>query len=83
MRSVEERMGIKRLSETAIGSCVRVAEVEDHGRITQRMMEMGVVPGVMITVIKSAPFGDPIEIRLKGYHLAIRKNEAEMVSVIS
>ena len=54
-----------------------------HGKsaVTKRLMEMGVVPGVSIRVVKWAPFGDPIEIRLRGYSLAVRRNEAEAVEV--
>jgi ferrous iron transport protein A len=44
-------------------------------------MEMGVIPGVRIKVIKAAPFGDPIEVRVKGYNLAMRRNEADSVEV--
>jgi ferrous iron transport protein A len=44
-------------------------------------MEMGVIPGVQIRIIKAAPFGDPIEVRVKGYNLAMRKNEADSVEV--
>ncbi len=44
-------------------------------------MEMGVVPGVSLRVIKSAPFGDPLEVRVRGYHLAMRKNEADTIEV--
>lgn len=44
-------------------------------------MEMGVVPGVALRMIKSAPFGDPLEIRLLGYHLAVRKSEAETIEI--
>ncbi len=44
-------------------------------------MEMGVVPGVLVRVVKSAPFGDPLEIRVRGYHLAMRKNEADAIEV--
>jgi Fe2+ transport system protein FeoA len=46
-------------------------------------MEMGVVPGVSVRLIKSAPFGDPIEIRVRGYSLAMRKSEAEMIEIYS
>lgn len=46
-------------------------------------MEMGIVPGVFVRVVKSAPFGDPLEIRVRGYHLAMRKNEAEQIEVSS
>ena len=44
-------------------------------------MEMGVVPGASVRVIKSAPFGDPLEIRVRGYHLAMRKTEASRIEV--
>jgi ferrous iron transport protein A len=44
-------------------------------------MEMGVVPGVSVKVIKTAPFGDPIQIRVRGYSLAMRKTEAETIVV--
>jgi ferrous iron transport protein A len=45
-------------------------------------MEMGVVPGVEVRVIKTAPFGDPIEVRLRGYSLAMRRTEADAIEVI-
>lgn len=44
-------------------------------------MEMGIVPGVFLRMIKSAPFGDPLEIRVRGYHLAMRTNEAETIEI--
>jgi len=44
-------------------------------------MEMGVIPGVAVQVIKTAPFGDPIEVRVRGYSLAMRRNEADAIEV--
>jgi Fe2+ transport system protein FeoA len=44
-------------------------------------MEMGVVPGVTVKMVKAAPFGDPIEIRVRGYSLAMRKSEAASIEV--
>jgi Fe2+ transport system protein FeoA len=44
-------------------------------------MEMGIIPGVAIRLVKTAPLGDPIEIEVRGYHLAIRKSEAELIEV--
>jgi Fe2+ transport system protein FeoA len=44
-------------------------------------MEMGVVPGVSVKLIKTAPFGDPIEIKIRRYNLALRRNEANAVEV--
>jgi ferrous iron transport protein A len=42
---------------------------------------MGVIPGVAVKVIKTAPFGDPIQIRVRGYSLAMRRSEAEIIEV--
>ena len=44
-------------------------------------MEMGVIPGVSVRMVKSAPFGDPIEIRVRGYSLALRRSEAEAIEL--
>lgn len=59
----------------------KVVSVTGNNAITRRLMEMGVVPGVSVTVVKAAPFGDPMEIRLRGYSLALRKSEADKVEV--
>ena len=64
-----------------IGSAARVVAVNGTGRISRRLMEMGIIPGVLLEVLKTAPFGDPIEIRLRGYNLAMRRNEAEAIEV--
>lgn len=69
------------LSEAAVGHDVRVVTVVGESDIAKRLMEMGVVPGVDVKVIKSAPFGDPIQLRLLGYDLAVRKSEADIVEV--
>lgn len=71
-----------RLSQLTPGDVCSVVGVHGHGRISKRLGEMGVVPGVLITVVKTAPFGDPFEIRLLGYNLAIRKREAELIEVV-
>lgn len=72
---------LMRLPEVEIGGSANVVAVHGDGAIPKRLMEMGLVPGVSVRVVKSAPFGDPIEIRLRGYSLALRKNEAEAVEV--
>ncbi len=70
-----------RLPDIETGSSADVVTVHGNGAVPRRLMEMGLVPGVRIRVVKSAPFGDPIEIRLRGYSLALRKTEAEAVEV--
>ena len=69
------------LTNLSIGEKATVMAVNGNTPATRRLMEMGVVPGVSIRMVKSAPFGDPIEIRLRGYSLAIRKNEADAIEV--
>ena len=71
------------LTNLPIGARAKVVAVNGNTPITKRLMEMGIVPGVLIRVVKSAPFGDPLEIRVRGYHLAMRRNEAEQIEVSS
>ena len=69
------------LKDLPAGHDARVTAVTGSGRVTRRLMEMGVIPGVAVTVVKAAPFGDPVEIRVRGYSLAMRKNEADAIEV--
>jgi ferrous iron transport protein A len=63
------------------GEYAKVVSLTGDESITKRLMEMGIVPGVTIRKIKSAPFGDPIEIRVLGYSLAVRKKEANQIQI--
>ena len=65
------------------GVRARVLAVGGDGAIARRLMEMGFVPGAPVCVIKAAPLGDPIEVRVRGYHLAMRRVEARTVSVVA
>lgn len=49
--------------------------------VYQRLLEMGVFEGAEVEVIRFAPLGDPMELRLHGYHLSVRKSEAKCVEV--
>src|SRR3712207_2112958 len=66
----------------AAGVPARVLAVEGAGALARRLMEMGVVPGAPVRVIKAAPLGDPLEVRVRDYHLALRRAEAQTVSVV-
>ena len=46
-----------------------------------RLLEMGVLAGTEVEVVRRAPLGDPIEIKLRGYHLSVRREEAEQIEV--
>ncbi|MFN2483296.1 MAG: ferrous iron transport protein A [Pyrinomonadaceae bacterium] len=65
------------------GVGARVVGVSGDGSIARRLMEMGVVPGARVRVIKAAPLGDPLEIRVRSYHLALRRSEAEAITVVA
>jgi ferrous iron transport protein A len=69
------------LADLKRGESRTVVSVRGDDAVTRRLMEMGVVPGVSVSMIKSAPFGDPLEIRVRGYSLALRRNEAQTVVV--
>ena len=71
------------LTNLPIGENAKVTAVSGDNQITKRLMEMGVVPGAPVRMIKSAPFGDPLEICVRGYHLAMRRSEAERIEVQS
>ncbi|MHC1566842.1 MAG: FeoA family protein [Candidatus Syntropharchaeia archaeon] len=59
----------------------KVIRVEGSGDLRQRIMDMGIIKGTEIKVIRKAPLGDPVEFLLKGYNLALRRSEAENVIV--
>jgi ferrous iron transport protein A len=59
----------------------RVTSIEGSDAHGWRLMEMGVVPGAPIRVVKSAPLGDPIQVCVRDYHLALRRAEARSITV--
>ena len=69
------------LDATPLGSTARVVSVTGDGPVALRLMQMGVVPGVSVSVIRSAPLGDPIQIRVRDYDLALRRMEARTITV--
>ena len=71
------------LAHLPVGTNARVIAVNGTGPVARRLLEMGVVPGAPVRVIKAAPLGDPIEVRVRGYHLAIRRAEAQTIQVMS
>lgn len=58
-----------------------VAAVGGEGVILQRLLEMGIAEGEPIEVLTRAPLGDPIEIRVRGFELSLRKKEAALIAV--
>lgn len=69
------------LDKIPLGSTVRIVSLESSDSVTLRLMEMGMVPGSAVRVVKSAPLGDPIQICVRNYHLVLRRNEARTITV--
>ena len=69
------------LSKLRVGQCGIVVRVGGKGPSRRRMMDMGLVPGSEVKVIRVAPLGDPIEFNVKGYSLSLRKSEAKLIKV--
>ncbi len=82
-RNAKSARGATTLNTLPHGLEARVVSVEGEGAVARRLMEMGVVPGAPVCVIKAAPLGDPIEVRVRGYHLALRRAEAQTITVVT
>ena len=72
---------MKTLKDVAVGDSAIVKKLSGEGALKRRIMDMGVTKGVEIFVRKVAPFGDPIEVTVRGYELSLRKDEAANIIV--
>jgi len=74
-------MAVKPLSDLQPGEKGVITRIAGNRLIRRRMMDMGVVPGTEVEMERFAPLGDPVEVRIKGFHLSLRKNEAANIYV--
>jgi len=72
---------IKKLSELSVGERGVVVNIVGKGALIRRLLDMGIVRGVEVRVVRKAPLGDPIEFEIKGYYLSLRKDEASHVFI--
>jgi Fe2+ transport system protein FeoA len=63
------------------GDEVKILELRGDEEATSRLMELGLLPGTQIKVVRFAPLGDPIEVVVRGYHLSLRRGEASGILV--
>ncbi|WP_294156807.1 ferrous iron transport protein A [uncultured Selenomonas sp.] len=68
------------LKDGKTGMELKIAEIGDS-TLKERLMTMGLIPGTKVQVLRSAPLGDPIAIRVRSYNLALRKADAEHITV--
>jgi ferrous iron transport protein A len=69
------------LSEIPIGQVVQIARIAGSGSFRRRLMELGLVPGTRVELLRVAPLGDPLELLVRGASLSIRKQEASAIEV--
>ena len=72
---------MKTLKEVKVGKTARVVRLHGEGALRRRLMDMGLTRGTEVLVRRVAPFGDPIELTLRGYELSLRRADAEMVEI--
>jgi Fe2+ transport system protein FeoA len=70
---------VVRLNEVKPGQKGKIIRIIGRGGVNKRIADMGVVPGTTVEVERVAPLGDPIGVKLKGYHLSLRKEEASNI----
>ena len=71
----------KTLSELKPGQRGKIKKISAKGSVRRRILDMGVIKGADIEMERVAPLGDPIDVKIKGYHLSLRKEEATDIYV--
>ena len=72
---------MRTLKDVKCGETVKVSKLNGNGAVKRRIMDMGITKGVEIFVRKTAPLGDSVEVKVRGYELSLRKADAEMIEV--
>ncbi|MBQ1838867.1 MAG: ferrous iron transport protein A, partial [Ruminococcus sp.] len=70
-----------KLKELKIGQTAKITAVGGEGVLRQHFLDMGVIPGTEVTLVKLAPMGDPMQLTLHGYELSLRLSDAEKIEV--
>lgn len=73
---------VQLLSELPAGTEAEIRGFHRDCKEIQRLREMGLLPGTKVKLLRWAPMGDPLEIKIRGYNLSLRKHEAEHVEVV-
>jgi ferrous iron transport protein A len=74
-------VGEARLSQLPAGTLAVVRRVLSDPDAARRLMELGLVPGTPVELVRRAPMGDPLELRVRGAHFSIRRSEADRIHV--
>lgn len=82
-RDLVEGGGDLSLDRLGPGESGVILRLEGDAPVVRRLMELGLVPGTPVEVVRRAPLGDPIELRLREVHLSVRRSEAARIHVAS
>ena len=69
------------LDELPLGQSAKVVKLTGAVGVRRRLMERGITPAAMVEAVRRAPLGDPLDIKVRGYHLSLRKEEAAAVEI--
>ena len=69
------------LDQLKPGNKCRVRRLSARDKLGQRLLDMGIYPGMLLTVVRNAPLQDPMEVKLEGYLISLRHEEARVVEV--
>lgn len=72
---------MKTLRDIPVGGRAKVVKVHGEGALRRRIMDMGITKGTEVFVKKVAPFGDPVEVTVRGYELSLRKDDADIIEM--
>ena len=72
---------ITTLDKLGVGQSGIITQVGGQGALRRHLLDMGLPPGIKVSVIKLAPLGDPVSLSLRGYELTLRKEDARSISV--
>jgi Fe2+ transport system protein FeoA len=72
---------MKKISDLKPGNKGRIKKIEGGGPLRRKLLDMGIIPGSPFEIIKLAPLGDPVDVKIKRYHLSLRKAEAATILV--
>lgn len=72
---------MRTLGDVKVGDTACVVKIHGEGAVRRHIMDMGITKGCEVLVRKVAPLGDPIEVRLRGYYLTLRKEDADKIEV--
>lgn len=70
------------LDKMPIGKRAVITSVGGEGNLRNHLLDMGIIPKTVVSVRKTAPLGDPIEISLRGYTMTLRKDDASKIEVL-